>query len=552
MKPLEVKTKDGTFTQNIGSVINILSVKDVQDTILDPEIIKKGATVQLPIKVEGIYGSIERIILPPSPPYREDDFVIIDNISSRFNNILRVIELVKKGERSLPDLQKSVTRYQKEIILTISGKNGILSRDIIGSRMQLSGRAVLLPSNNPDPELVFIPLNIFKKLGLSNGDLVIVGRDPTIWEGSIEILRARSTIDYSIYVHPAVFSQFGADCDGDTVWVLKVPDNELAQKEASENILSFCRSHIDQTGIIGPKDRIFVDSANLGKIYKSMSEVSGFSISPEDIINNSPDIETFKDNTHKNVRDECHKILTGLSVKDFSDYILSINNAMLAQKIYLGPIGAASIKIKILSKDPIIVRSANYVSERAQQLLFDVKGVVKGSSKELQNFFVLLDILNIRGRFKSTSNRIVSSEIPLKSLEDIGLSVEKSAPIIRYLYTAYPILSSFYCDEETVKILREYCCSYNECRDYVKDVYLSLLNSVPNLTTDEFYNTYSSAKMNLALSHIVNDPIYSVTNPFSLKKLEEDILSVHNNLKKKWKNRLTAELLAFAGEDSYA
>lgn len=549
MKPLEVKTKDGSFTQNIGSVINILSVNSIEDTILDPEVIKKGATVQLPARLEGIYGSIERVILPPSPPYKEDDFVIIDNISSRFNNILRVIELVNKGERTIADLQKSVTRYQKEIILTISGKNGILSRDIIGSRMQLSGRAVLLPSNNPDPELVFIPLNIFKRLGLSNGDLVAVGRDPTIWEGSIEILRARSTIDFAIYLHPAIFPQFGADCDGDTVWVLKIPDEALPQKEASENVLSFCRSSIDQTGIIGPKNRIFADSANLTKISKSLNEVSGFSISPEDIIDNTPDIEIFKENTHKDVRNECNRILEGLSVKEFSDYILSINAAMLAQKIYLGPIGAASIKLKILSRDPVITKSANYVSERAQQLLFDVKGIVKGSSKELQNFFILLDILNIRGRFKSTPDRIVSSEVPLKNLEDIGLSAQKSAPIIRYLYTAYPILSSFYCDEDTIKLLKEYCCFYNECRDYQKEIYLSITKSVPDLTFEQFLHTYSEAKIRLSLSQIVNDPIYSVTNPFSVKKLEEEILLICNNLKKKWNNRLTAELLMIAGEN---
>lgn len=58
---------------------------------------------------------------------------------------------------------------------------------------------------------------IFVRRHLMDGDLVLIGRQPTLHKPSMMTFRAKIVDGYTIFLHYAVFPPLGADCDGDEV-----------------------------------------------------------------------------------------------------------------------------------------------------------------------------------------------------------------------------------------------------------------------------------------------------------------------------------------------
>lgn len=519
MKPIEYKLKNNVV-KNIPRVISIDAVVNPSDTILSDEFQKNGYKLEFETAIEGISGPITSLTIPPCPHFINDGMIIIDDIAIKLNNILRVIELIKKGEKEHKHLVKSVKSLQALVVSKIVQKDGILNREILGSRMNNTARGVLTPSCGLPPEFVRLPYKIKSTLKLKKGSLVIVGRDPTIWDGSIEVLKATFWRHKSIGLSPLVYKQMGADNDGDTVWVLKVPKSEKCQLAASRELLGFTKksvSSISRANVGSPPEPFYWDSGSSEEI---LTKTTGFSISPLDIINQTENTSKFELAIGKKIQDEALKISKGLSDQEFKDWLITVNLALLVQKKYLGPAGAASNKLKLIGTiHPLLLKSANYVSERLQQCLFDFKGTINSNNNNV-DIFDFLNIVTMKRDYKNTYINQVGHTQAINRLRDYGLDVELAAPIITYIYTVHGILD--YCASLVpMSKLKEQdvfnniinLCNYEICSNKESFIgHLRLICNYLKISVEQIMSNIVKYRLQANLGSILRDPIYELTN----------------------------------------
>lgn len=532
--PLKVRLVTGEETTNISRIISVKQVIEFSNTILDPEVEKNGFEIELPVCIDTKFDAVKKIRVPPCPRSMTGDIITIDEIAMRANNILRVIDLYNSGEKELRAVQKSVNAYFNTVIDKIIGKEGILGKDIIGRRVKMTGRAVIVPSTSKDPEIARLPFKMMNKLKIKDGDMVIIGRDPTIWDGSLDVFIAEGTHEDVIHLHPYCFGQLGADCDGDTVWVMAVPNTPECQAEARANLLGFCKAHTKVFKKINTAEDpapIDWENNNFSEFFKT----SGFSVSPKDILEMNEKTTRFGKSTGKVVAKEAQHIALGLTDDEYKDYIITVNNAMLVQKVYLGPIGAASNKLKLIAgKHPFLLRSACYVSERAQQSLFDFKGKVKSDSDEF-DIFEILQIINMTGRYKTTAERSVGYSQVMDRLTKNGFDPEKSHPIIAYIYAAYPLLKA--ASELTDGITKEQEeFIYKICDKKYMDTLSNSLEMIDKIAEmlgvqrSRLLGKFITIKIEINLAQILDDSFYDVINPFSVQRSYGALLSVRNQI----------------------
>jgi hypothetical protein len=194
MRNFELIRNEKVIT-DIPRIIRDNEIANNAHTILDPEFEKDGAVITLPDfigNVETLSGqTTNKIIMPPCPHSRQEGFIIIDDIAMRINNMLRVLlACVEGNEKSIQNFHTSFQRYQFAIYGKIIGKDGVICRDVLGTRIMGSGRGVIVPEMTTSPEYVHLPYEMMAKMSLINNDYVIIGRDPVIHDGSVEILQA--------------------------------------------------------------------------------------------------------------------------------------------------------------------------------------------------------------------------------------------------------------------------------------------------------------------------------------------------------------------------
>jgi hypothetical protein len=503
LKPLEFKLPNNEVTRNIAKIFDRNNVVSIENTVLDPDFIENGGYIDLPVEVVTEFTELSRIYIPPFPIYENEDIIVLHEVAIKANNITRVSELVRDGEKSEEALQKSISVYNEVLMTFIFGKNGIISRDIIGRRMPNSGRAVLLPSIDPDQSIVYIPSSIMRNISATEGDYIIVGRDPAIWDGSLEVLVAKTSPDQTIKIHPLVFAQFGADCDGDTVWVHK-PD-QCHKKLLAPMVLEKTKrqhSHLD-----------------LDHSHDLNPGITGFSISPVDVINkDKTTFSAFQELTGKDVLDEAYLIASGLEDDAFENYLTTINQTMLIQKIYLGPLGAASQRLRLIAtRLPILGDAANYVSERSQQMLFDIKGSITSDDQKLIVFLELLDILNIANSYSSIENLVTHSMV-IDRLEEFGFDRSTISPLIIYLYTYYPlrlVLSSIVkIDDDIEKTIYKLLTGESSTSDCIVEL------ATMGIDIKKLISSVRAAKANTSLSSILADPVFAAISTMGDTKVQ--------------------------------
>lgn len=531
LEPLLLQ-RDGEITDNISKIFDLSNVVKIENTILDPIFQNEGCTIDLGHNLVSMFGTFNSVYIPPCPIHMEETIAVLDDIAVRANNVLRVKQLVEKGEKAVKVLNKSFINYQMTVLSRLVGKSGIVCRNILGRRVQYSGRAVLLPSYSHNPYQVYIPAHMMRKMRINEGDIVIVGRDPTIWMGSLEILHAYPTEEDVIRLHPYVFSQFGADCDGDTVWCMRIPDD--IQPTLVSRVLGFTKRHQDKIKLANSGSKpIQIDWSDPAVASIAMANTTGFSVSPQDILNDSEDLCRFKNSTGKNIGDEARFISSGLNIKDYTNYLTTINETMLIQKIYLGPVGSASQKLKLIAgRNEGLLESANYISERIQQMLFDVKGSIQGSNDDLMMFFEILDIVNMNGDYSSTESPVSYKRV-LDRLETFGLDRSLSCPIIIYMYLAYPLFEAFWVlsaankisgkitEEQRLEMIKSGAVLLTEPsknKEIIKQ-FAEFLEINPQVVIDNAM----SIKSTLSLGKILRDPLFSIINPFSEDQIIKSI-----------------------------
>jgi hypothetical protein len=521
LKPLTIDIPGKGTTANVPRIVNPIWALESINTILDPNFQKYGGAIQLP---EGCHSfilknEIREIKIPPCPVEPIDHLVRLDDIAVRVNNLLRVITEYSLGNKPVAVIQKSLDNLCGTIATKIgSKKKGLIISNVIGSRMAFSMRAVIVPDAQHHPVWVGIPETFMSKLKMDEGDLIIVGRDPVIHGGSIEVLQATPIPGHAIQLHPLVFGQMGADSDGDTVWAMVVDKQSLdCIAEAEAQILSFTIKHSKYAKNMAAIGDSKVNWKEVEKECGTRFQTTGFSVSPDDILTNSTNLKSLENYTGKNLHDECINIIDGKeNVEEKSN---QINLALLIQKSYLGRIGAASAKLKLIaSSDPVLLRSADYVSERSNQELFDAKGKVN-SGNETVDIFEVLNLINMRGVWRST---IEEPRWHYEAAKAISTSdcfdIKNLWAIFAEIYTVRPVrMALLSMNKSTLEARSHLRTEYNYNKTYNKDNLKNMIETVARKANCDKVQLMREtmefkASSKWSLGFLVNNPIYNMAN----------------------------------------
>jgi hypothetical protein len=121
----------------------------------------------------------------------------------------------------------------------LAGKRGLLSRYLLGQAVVFSGRGVIVPDLDLDPDQVGLPRPLAHGLGMNgldeDDDVVIVNRQPSLHPYNLVALRARLVDGDAIHLHPLCLGGLAGDFDGDTVAVHR-PTTHAARHEAWQKL----------------------------------------------------------------------------------------------------------------------------------------------------------------------------------------------------------------------------------------------------------------------------------------------------------------------------
>lgn len=233
----------------------------------------------------------EIIVLPPDlrPTSRNsgENKQLMDKINRYYVQILTKKEIMRdtvvdiQRDKTLyytyfKQLQKDVNELYTRILEKMAKKEGLIRGNILGKRIDFSGRAVITPDPTLSIDECKLPylmvLEIFKlpiakrilELGkfkllnkaidfvdeciekrnpilyriceqITDGEYCILNRQPSLHKLSMVAFKIKMTIDYVIKIHPLVCPPFNADFDGDQMAVY-IPITNEAKEEVAKKI----------------------------------------------------------------------------------------------------------------------------------------------------------------------------------------------------------------------------------------------------------------------------------------------------------------------------
>lgn len=232
------------------------------------------------------------IVLPPDlrPAAKgiERNNQVLDQINRYYAQILHKKESMKdtiidiEKDKKLyysyyRQIQKDVSELYKHILEKLSKKEGLIRGNILGKRIDFSGRAVIVPDPTLDldscvlPYLMFLELfklqvskrliykGKFKLLNnaidfvdkcielkttslfriceeIAKDEVCILNRQPSLHRLSMIGFNIKISLDEVIKIHPLVCPGFNADFDGDQMAVY-VPITEVTKQEVKDKLL---------------------------------------------------------------------------------------------------------------------------------------------------------------------------------------------------------------------------------------------------------------------------------------------------------------------------
>lgn len=441
LKPILISE---TNSANISPIVKIDKVS-IADTVLSEKFQEEGGIIELSKPVLDNYARVtSRIYVPPVKATYDmgDSIAILPQIAIKANTILRVDKAYKEGTQTIEALAKAVINYYVQLSREVFGKNGVYNRFILGPRAKNTFRAVIVPGIykgdifGQSYQWVGIPTKIFNELDLLYGDLVVIGRDPTIWSGSLELLYAYEVHHNAIELHPLMLPQLGGDHDGDQVWGYKVP---IKFKEKIIDCISWSTEKYSKWG------RNFNDKRDTSKPLwptrlfskdeESRTKTTGLSISPKDIVTNSPALKRVMSYCGKGTRARGKAELTELieacrnqPIDKWLEGTRMINMANLAMKIYMGPVGLLSTRLTVLGhNEEHISEACDLLAERCSQSLLDAKHL---SLEDLQNFKpdTVFKILNMTDKTIKNADQMYDRLLQVVPID------ERIRPLIEFLW----------------------------------------------------------------------------------------------------------------------
>ena len=427
---------------NTGSVINLDKAR-IGGTVLSKEFQENGGRISFKeVIVYDPWGRRVTAIQVPAVPVTYEmsnkSIAVLHPIAVMANYVARVYFEARNGITKWTNLQKAVNSYYAQLCRSIFGKNGAFNRNILGPRIKRSFRGVVIPGRyRCDPlgesyEWVGIPEVICTKLKILEGDLVVIGRDPTIWMGSVEFLRAYPVKHNAIELHPLLLPQLGCDHDGDQIWGF-YPDQDWIPQE---KIAQFTRQHATwNKNFNDNKEHNRVEWKHFSSDEGARSRTSGLSVSPREICNGGPGLDRVISYcaTGKRTRgkveggDELRDIAGQLPIAKWREYAEMINMAQVAMKVFMGPVGLLSRRLLVVGHfNPDIRESANFLAERCAQGLLDAKHLTADQARNFKPSHIFR-ILNL------TDKTLETAEDILHAIQQIVPCDERATPVIEYI-----------------------------------------------------------------------------------------------------------------------
>lgn len=394
MKTITISNENGKLSPLTSKIIRGADINR-EGTVISEEVLISGGDVNLP---EGEWTDPfnNRITFLRVPPLSfsgrlesSGEISFINPISYTLNSI---VNMINTPDRDPLAMQKMIDIYYDMLFNRIFGQTGLLSTCILGTRAPFSGRLVLSPSIDHSPFVIGIYKEAMEKANIKDGDLLIVFRDPVIWEGSIEILSAKAIEEPVITLHPLVYGQMGADNDGDQIGFIKpdISDPEVAE-EIKKNFGKFLRENAKWPRSLCPNGMSEdPDWENIVEDTNKRFVVTGRTYGPRDVTNiKNANVESIEKDIEKEIYDRNKSISEGGNWS----IITETNYANLFMKKYLGIVGATSRRlILILGDNPRVGKIVNKLSEIIQQETLDAKHKVGDKNSlpspiEIREFF---------------------------------------------------------------------------------------------------------------------------------------------------------------------
>ena len=438
MRPISVVDDDKVVT-NWQSVVPMEGLHSDR-TVLDPILAMVSTAIDLPVEVETrLQGPITQVVYPGGSATVQGDSYVLKPYMIAANNLLRLIadcdwttedDLLRRQQERM--LAKSVNAYLLALVRTLSGKKGLINRQVLTRRADCSLRAVAIAGIARGPEWVGIPRKAMEQMGRKDGDLFTMVRFPCLWDGSVEIVRCYAVDHDCVVVHPVLHRQFGLDHDGDTLSLWAVPKHLV--DEAEQHVLSFYKAYDEKVKpypIAEVKGESWDTAEDLDVIHAEVLDKlapTGKSIGPEDLI--SGDVAWYEQSAGKELLEDTRTIASGIDLAEIRDRVVTVNSANLIMKRYVGPAGALGTALKVIglaSKKPEVLRSAMYINERLTQSLMDAKHAVGGV--ESQGFMQVMDALNLQRDMEGAKRAQVVAKLVAN-----GMEADKVRPFCDYFF----------------------------------------------------------------------------------------------------------------------
>jgi hypothetical protein len=540
-------------TSDISKVIPEELIDSLENTVLDSEIQEHGINYQL---VDFIIDPFDRrtnkIQLPPIKAIVDQNCYILNTLQIMFNTILKVEDSYIKNECTQTSLAAAVNNYiTRGLTSSLWGKNGYFRNLCVAHRNIDSVRGVALPNANYGIHEVGIPRRAMSISDRKHGDYCLVTRYPAIWDGSIEVVRARASNNDCIEIHPLLHKQLNLDHDGDDLTIFWVPKEKECLEEAENNLLQFFKAEGAGTW---PKQLIVNNESNnnfetddldlLKKETKERFIPNGLSIDPIEIISGNHNLDQLFD---KNYKEDTLEIANGIDSKNFYKRTTNINLINLTMKMFMGPVGSISNDVKLIGKNgnSKVRRSAMHISEKIQQALMDSKHEI-GSPNNMK-FMKMKNAIGGTGETGKDIGKI------LDCLNENGIELDKSLPFIVYMYliipfkaTIYDLIQLPYSDKSSLKDLMNKISIYENrvefSRENYKEIAISMMNFVIKTlgcSKIQFNTSFNENRSNVRNYIENNFPIYTLATKSQ----------ANNNVNKK--NELCARVLIDKEIDAY-
>ena len=526
MKPLEIFINDKRVrkTKDISKLIPLELLDNVEKTVLDPEIQKNGYVHELLKPIKDPYGrEINTIALPSVKSIIEQNCWILDIIHIMFNTILKVEEGYLNKEYEYSRVSSAVNSYiNRALSDSVWGKSGLFRKICVSYRCSDTFRAVALPNSYYGIDWIGVPRQAMRASERKHGDFCFITRFPAIWDGSIEVMRARASGNDTIEIHPLLHEQFNLDHDGDALTGFWIPKDKDCIEEANDNVLQFFMNNssrkwpkeLNMNAHMG--DTYTIDDLDeLNKEVKERLTPDGLSINPKDLLAATHNLDILLDKKYK---EDTAVIANGINKKEFYNRSININKINLTMKMFMGPVGQTANDIKLVGKNGSdkVRRSAMYISEAIQQALMNSKHEI-GNPNNMK-FMVIKDAINGSGKTGKDIDKI------LECLVEHELDIEFVFPFIAHMYMIIPIKYTVNelsdkahvdtVSKRKVLSLIEYYMNFTDFnvtnyKDIAKSIRKSVVKDL-NCSISEFTDLFNTHKLNLRSYVELHFPLYSL------------------------------------------